>query len=84
MMTYNNQEITVGELQSLMIHNHINLWHSTTLIMVINGYTFVDNDGMKLDISGVCIESDTVVINGVKSKLKSFLDDYRNMKIYMD
>lgn len=80
-MTYNNSEITVGELQALMIRNHINLWHTTTLIMAINGYTFVDNDGMKLDISSICIESDTVVINGVKSKLKSFLDDYKNMKI---
>lgn len=82
-MTYNNAEITVGELQVLMIRNHINLWHTTTLIMMINKYTFVDNDGMKLDISGVCIESDTVVIDGVKSKLKSFLDDYKNIKIHV-
>lgn len=83
-MTYNNSEITVGELQSLMIRNHINLWHTTTLIMLISRYTFVNNNGMKLDISGVCIESDTVAINGVKSKLKSFLDDYKNMKIRVD
>lgn len=82
-MTYNNSEITVGELQSLMIRNHINLWHTTTLIMLISGYTFVDNNDMKLDISSVCIESDTIVINGVKSKLKSFLDDYKNMKIHV-
>lgn len=82
-MNYNNSEITVGELQALMIHNHINLWHTTTLIMLINGYTFIDNNSMKLDISSVCIETDTVVINGVKSKLKSFLDDYKNMKIHV-
>lgn len=82
-MTYNNSEITVGELQALMMRNHINLWHTTTLIMLINGYVFVDNNGMKLDISSVCIETDTVVINGVKSKLKSFLDDYKNMKIHV-
>ena len=82
-MTYNNSEITVGELQALMICNHINLWHTTTLIMLINGYAFVNNDGMKLDISSVCIESDTIVINGVKSKLKSFLDDYKNMKTHV-
>ena len=83
-MTYNNSEITVGELQSLMIRNYINLWHTTTLIMAINKYAFVDNDGMKLDISSVCMESDTIVINGVKSKLKSFLSDYKNMKIHVN
>ena len=82
-MSYNNSEITVGELQALMIRNHINLWHTTTLIMAINKYTFVDNNDMKLDISSVCIESDTIMINGVKSKLKSFLDDYKNMKIHV-
>lgn len=83
-MSYNNSEITVGELQALMIRNHINLWHTTTLIMAINKYTFVDNNDMKLDISSVCIESDMIVINGVKSKLKSFLDDYKNMKIQVN
>ena len=83
-MSYNNSEITVGELQALMIRNHINLWHTTTLIMVINKYTFVDNNDMKLDISSVCIESDTIMINGVKSKLKSFLDDYKNMKMHVN
>lgn len=83
-MSYNNSEITVGELQALMIRNHINLWHTTTLIMAINGYAFVNNnDGMKLDISSVCMESDTIMINGVKSKLKSFLDDYKNMKMHV-
>ena len=82
-MTYDNSEITVGELQALMIRNHINLWHTTTLIMLISGYTFVDNNDMKLDISSVCIESDTIMINGVKSKLKSFLDDYKNMKMHV-
>lgn len=82
-MSYNNSEITVGELQSLMIRNHINLWHTTTLIMLINGYVFVDNDGIYLVINNICIESDTIMINGVKSKLKSFLDDYKKMKMHV-